>query len=128
MRKMIEKLMEKGIFVVYGDEVDTDETVILDPGDRRKICKSICCSFTFALTKEEVEKGIIKWNNKRPYFIARDDDGFCPHLDRESLQCKIWENRPARCRKYDCRKKTSVWIDWEKKIINPDIFKHLPKK
>jgi len=128
MRKMIEKLMEKGIFVVYGDESNEEKTVLFDPKGRKELCKAICCSFVFALTKKEVQKGIIKWNPKRPYFIARDDDGFCPHLDRESLLCKIWEDRPERCRKYDCRKDQNVWIDWKGKVLNKGVFKHLTKK
>lgn len=127
MKKMIERLMEKGIFVVYGDESDEEKTVLFDPECKKEVCKTVCCSFVFALTKKEVEKGIIKWNPKRPYFIARDNDGYCPHLDRESLLCKIWEDRPERCRKYDCRKDQNVWIDWEKKVLNKDVFKHLPE-
>lgn len=127
IKKMIERLMEKGIFVAYGDESGEEKTVLFDPGERKGLCKAICCSFVFALTKKEVEKGIIKWNPKRPYFIARDEDGYCPHLDRKSLLCKIWEDRPERCRKYDCRKDQNVWIDWKGKVVNKDVFKHLPK-
>jgi len=127
IKKMIERLMEKGFFVVYGDEADEEKTVLFDPGGRKELCKAICCSSVFALTKKEVEKGIIKWNPKRPYFIARDEDGYCPHLDRKSLLCKIWEDRPERCRKYDCRKDQNVWIDWKGNTINKDVFKHLPK-
>jgi len=127
IKKMIEKLMEKGIFVVYGDESDEEKTVLFDPCGRKELCKVVCCSFVFVLTKKEVEKGIIKWNPKRPYFIARDEDGYCPHLDRESLLCKIWDDRPERCRKYDCRKDQNVWIDWKGKVLNKDVFKHLAK-
>jgi Fe-S-cluster containining protein len=118
IKKMIEKLMEKQILVVYGDE-DNDE-------ERRKICRSICCSFTFALTKKDLEKGIVQWNQKKPYFIARDADGYCLHLDRKTLRCTIWEDRPERCRKYDCRNDKNVWIDWERKMINQNVFSHLP--
>jgi hypothetical protein len=127
MKEMIQKLMEKGIFVVYGDEEETAETVVIEKMGSREFCKSICCSFIFALTKKDVEKGIVKWNPKRPYFIARDEDGFCPHLDREKLTCTIWEDRPERCRNYDCRKDQNVWLNWENKILNKDVFEHLPK-
>jgi len=127
IKKMIEKLMEKKILVVYGDEDEKDETVVFDEGGRRELCRAICCSFIFALTKKDVENGVVKWNPKRPYFIAREEDGYCPHLDRETLMCKVWEDRPERCKNYDCRKDTNVWIDWEKKILSKDVFKHLPK-
>jgi Fe-S-cluster containining protein len=126
IKKMIEKLMEKQILVVYGDEDNTEEITIFGDEERRHICGSICCSFTFALTKRDVEEGFARWNPKRPYFIAREADGYCPHLDRKTLLCTIWEHRPERCRKYDCRNDNTVWIDWEKKIINQNIFGHLP--
>lgn len=128
MRKMLEKFMEYGIGAVYGDEDDKEETVVYDNCGRIGICRAICCSFIFALTKEEVKKGVVKWNPKRPYFIARDEDGYCPHLDRKTFLCEIYGHRPLRCKKYDCRNDSTVWIDWEKRIINEDAFKHLPKK
>jgi Fe-S-cluster containining protein len=128
IKKMLERLMELGVGAVYGDEDDTEETVLMNCEENKKICRGICCSFIFALTKEEANKETIKWNPKRPFFIARDEDGYCPHLDRESLNCKIWGKRPERCRKYDCRKDKNVWADQEKKILNKDVFKHLPKK
>lgn len=128
LKKILEKFMELGIGAVYGDEDDEEKPIVYDNEGSMGICKAICCSFTFALTKEEVKKGIIKWNPKRPYFIARDKDGYCPHLDRNTLLCEIYGDRPLRCKKYDCRNDPSVWIDWEKRIINADAFKHLPKK
>jgi hypothetical protein len=128
LKKIIEKLMESGSFFVYGDEDKTEETVSFHGCERKKTCKSICCSFIFALTKEEVKKGTIKWNQKRPYFIAREKDGFCPHLDRKHLRCSIYNDRPKRCRKYHCEKDPTVWRDWDKGILNPDVFNHLPKK
>ena len=129
LKKILEKFMELGIGAVYGDEDDEEEPIEYDHGGRIGVCRSICCSFIFALTKEEVKKGVIKWNPKRPYFIAREEkNGYCPHLDRKTLLCDIYGDRPLRCRKYDCRKDPSVWDDWEKRVINEDIFSHLPKK
>jgi Fe-S-cluster containining protein len=127
MKEWIERLMEKGIFVVYGDESDGGQLTEYEPEDNKEICKAVCCSFVFALTKKDVEKRIVRWNPKKPYFIARDADGYCSHLDRKTFMCSIWKDRPERCRNYDCRKDPNVWIDWEKEIINKDIFDHLPK-
>ena len=127
IKEWIERLMEKGLFVVYGDESDGEQLTVYEPEDNKEICKAVCCSFVFALTKKDVEKGIVRWNPKRPYFIAKDADGYCSHLDRKTLKCSIWEDRPERCRNYDCRKDPNVWIDWEKEIINKDVFHHLPE-
>jgi Fe-S-cluster containining protein len=126
IKKMLVRLMELGIGAVYGVEENENE-VMIDHKGRLPLCRAVCCSFTFALTKEEVQKGHIKWNPKRPYFIARDEDGFCVHLDRNTLTCCIWEERPQRCRQYDCRKDPDVWLNWEKRIVNPNYFDHLPK-
>ena len=128
IQKMFERLMELGLGAVYGDEDDTEETVLMNCEQRKESCRAVCCSFIFALTKEDTNKGKIKWNPKRPFFIARDEDGYCPHLDRESLKCKIWGDRPERCRKYVCRNDPNVWADQEEKVLNNDVFKHLPKK
>jgi hypothetical protein len=127
IKKMLERLIDLGIAVVYGDEPKDYNEVVFDEKECLDRCKAVCCSFTFALTKEEVTKGLIKWNKKKPYFIARDEDGYCPHLNRETLKCEIWNERPIRCRIYDCRNDKNVWIDWDNKVINPDIFKHLKK-
>lgn len=126
IRRMLERLMELGIGAVYGEEDDTEE-VLIDCEERKTSCRAICCSLVFALTKEEVQRGTIKWDPKKPYFLARDDDGYCSHLDRESLRCNIWEERPKNCRKYDCRKDPQVWTDWEGKVINVEAFKHLTR-
>jgi len=128
IRKMLERFMELGYGAVYGVEDETEEIIINYTDNIKAICRSVCCSFVFALTKKDVEKGIAKWNPKRPYFIQREEDGFCTHFNRETRFCTIWEDRPERCRYYDCRKDPNVWIDWEKKIINPEVFSHLTEK
>ncbi|RMD60263.1 MAG: YkgJ family cysteine cluster protein [Nitrospirae bacterium] len=107
---LMERMLEMGIFAVYGLE-DDEEEVLFNCSDYLYRCKAQCCTFHFALTKEEVKKGIIKYNKKRPFFIAREEDGYCPHLDRSTLKCKIWKDRPLRCRRYDCREDKDVWPD-----------------
>lgn len=107
-----EKAIEKKIFCIYGDE---DEDVPDSDWPCQKYlgqCKAKCCTFIFALTKDEVEAGHVQYNEERPFFIARSaDDGYCPHMDRETYACKVYENRPLRCRRYDCRDDSEVWPD-----------------
>jgi Fe-S-cluster containining protein len=128
IKKMLKRLMELGIGAVYGDEDTGEHAVEFDCAERLPICKAVCCSFTFAITKEEVQQNIIQWNPKLPYFIKRDEDGYCPHLNRETCSCNIWDDRGQRARKYDCRKDPNVWLDWDNMIINPRVFDHLPPK
>jgi hypothetical protein len=128
IKKMLKRLMELGIGAVYGDEDDSENAVAFSHGERLSVCRAVCCSFIFALTKEEVQKGLIRWDSQRPYFVHIDKDGYCHHLNRETFICTIWDERPQRCRKYDCRKDPNVWLDWDHRVINPRVFDHLRKK
>ena len=87
---------------VYGVEDETEPEVKVDCGTRIESCRAVCCTYAFALTQEEVGKGFVKYNTERPYYIARDADGYCPHLNRATFACSIHDRRPLRCRKYAC--------------------------
>jgi len=99
---LMQKMMELGICAVYGQEDDGVADAVVDCGSKLHSCKSKCCKLQFALTKEEVQKNLFQHNPSRPFFIARDRDGYCPHLDRSTLRCTVWAMRPLRCRRYDC--------------------------
>ena len=81
----------------------------------------------FALSRQDVEEGIIRWDFGRPYVIAHDADGYCIHLDRKSYRCKEYEHRPVPCRGFDCRdsEKWQMWQDYEKMIINTEVNKKI---
>ena len=83
------KTLEMGICVVYGDEDTNTPDAVVNCDKHLDKCKSICCSFHFALTKEEVHRGHIKHEIKRPFFIAHDIDKYCHHLNRYTLKCNI---------------------------------------
>lgn len=101
--RMLLRLMELGIGAVYGDEEEGEEAVPVDCGERLGQCRAVCCTLNFALTKREAEEGLIAHDPKRPFFIKRQEDGYCAHIDRGTLRCLLWPHRPARCRRYDCR-------------------------
>lgn len=79
--RMLEKMMEMGIGAVYGDEDEDAPDAVVACGRLVKHCQAKCCSFIFALTKDEVNSGLIEYN------------------------------RPLRCRRYDCRDDCEVWPD-----------------
>lgn len=107
---VMEKMLDWGMGAVYGDENEGVPDADVDCAARIPRCKAKCCTFIFALTKEEVAAGRIAYNTERPYFIARDPtDGYCPHMDRATCQCTVWEERPLRCRRYDCSDDPNVW-------------------
>ena len=87
---------------VYGLEDDSEADAFVDCASKISSCRARCCSSVFALTQEEVKKGFYQYNPDRPYYLAKDADGFCPYLNRATLLCTIHERRPLRCRKYTC--------------------------
>ena len=99
---LMQKMMEMGIGAVYGQEDEGVPDALVNCEANIQSCGAKCCKLQFALTKEEVQKKIYKHNPSRPFFIARDQDGYCPHLDRGTLRCAVWSHRPLRCRRYDC--------------------------
>ncbi|MDH4230728.1 MAG: YkgJ family cysteine cluster protein [Nitrospirota bacterium] len=99
---ILNKMMELGIGSIYGEEEEGVPDALVDCASRIRACRAACCTFTFALTKDEVKKGMVKHNPDKPFFIARNAEGYCTHLDISTLTCTIWEDRPLRCRRYDC--------------------------
>ena len=61
-------------------------------------------------------------------FIARGENGYCPHHDEKTRRCLIWDDRPLRCRRYDCRKESSFWEDADRGSVRPGTFDHLPER
>lgn len=123
--RLLESFLDKGMGVaMQEDERDKytfDETVEIDCENRVHLCKAACCRMSFALSQQDVEEGVVKWDLGRPYLIAQDADGYCRHLDRKASCCTIRDQRPLPCRGYDCRKDKRVWTDFEQMIINPDL-------
>ena len=96
-----------------GAEVDCQNHVHL--------CRAACCLIPLALSREDVQEGIVRWDLGQPYIIARDRDGYCVHLDRETYRCAVYAQRPIPCRGYDCRNDKRVWLDFEKKVLHPRV-------
>jgi Fe-S-cluster containining protein len=93
----------------------------VDCQNRVRLCKAACCRIPLALSREDVREGIVRWDLGQPYIIARDGDGYCVHLDRETYGCTIYAQRPIPCRGYDCREDKRIWLDFENKVVNPRI-------
>ena len=106
---IMEKMIDMGMAAVYGDEEDDVPEAKVHCDQCIPDCQARCCSLIFALTKDEVKAGMVQYNKTRPYFIAHEDDGYCAHHIRHSYHCSIWENRPLRCRRYDCRDDKNIW-------------------
>jgi Fe-S-cluster containining protein len=80
------------------------------------LCHARCCSLQVKLSEEDIAGGRLRWNLDEPYILRQNPDhGYCENLQPNG-GCGVYEDRPAACRAYDCRKDTRVWEDFEKKI------------
>ena len=55
----------------------------IDCENRLHLCQAACCKLPFALSKQDVEEGVVRWDFSAPYLIAHGPDGYCQHLDQE---------------------------------------------
>ena len=101
---------------------DVSAPVRIDCENRVALCHAACCKLHFALSREDVQEGTIRWDFGNPYVIAQGEDGWCVHLDRGSLSCGVYESRPRMCRTYDCSKDSRIWLDFDKRVVNPLIL------
>jgi len=124
-KELGQKLQEGGVGVILQDPAPNKYSLKngekVDCANRIHLCRAACCRLSFALSGQDVQEGIVRWNLGQPYMIAHDEDGYCAHLDRASLTCKIYEHQPVTCQTYHCRNDGRIWLDFEKMIINPDL-------
>lgn len=90
------------------------------------LCEGRCCSFSFALSTQDLDEGVIRFDYGKPYEIRqRSSDGYCVHNDPTTRTCEAFAQRPRTCRTYDCRNDKRVWIDYDKRIPAPRERAHL---
>ncbi|MBE2319624.1 YkgJ family cysteine cluster protein [Solirubrobacter sp. CPCC 204708] len=107
---------------------DTPEDLV-DPGlevdceARIPYCRGACCSFSFPLTVDEIERGgPLKWDLGRPYFNRQGSGGYCHKSHEETHFCTIYEERPSVCRKYSCVEDDRIWKDFDAMIPNTEFL------
>jgi Fe-S-cluster containining protein len=84
------------------------------------LCGARCCTLSFALSTEDLDEGVIRWDYGQPYLIRqRATDGYCVHNDPDRHGCTVHAHRPRVCRGYDCRNDQRIWIDYEQRIPAP---------
>jgi putative zinc- or iron-chelating protein len=128
-KRLVEKYLTKNMGVMLQDG-DQDKyafrsAVQIDCENRIHLCRAACCKLQFALSRQDVQEGVVKWDLEHPYMNARGKDGYCVHLKRGTCHCSIYANRPIPCRGYDCRQDKRIWQDFEKRIPSPDLDKLL---
>jgi len=123
--QLVEKFSERGMGVVYQkpeqDKYSFESVAKIDCENRIHLCRAACCKLPFALSKQDVEEGVVRWDFSRPYLIAHGPDGYCQHLDQEKKCCSSYAHRPIPCRGYDCSRDKRIWLDFENRVINQSI-------
>ena len=88
-------------------------------------CEACCCRLEVLLiTDTGVPDRYIdvdKWGGRR---MARLDDGWCAALDRNTMLCSIYEQRPRICRElemgeYECLTERAAWALGKRVKIEP---------
>jgi hypothetical protein len=123
--QLVEKFSDRGMGVVYQkpeqDKYSFEGGAKIDCENRLHLCQAACCKLPLALSKQDVEEGVVRWDFSRPYLIAHGPNGYCQHLDQEKKCCSVYTQRPVPCRGYDCRKDQRIWLDFENGVINPSV-------
>jgi Fe-S-cluster containining protein len=105
------ELIKNAHLSFYPDKYTIEDTSIIDCDARKHLCKQKCCTLIFALSEQDVREGVVQWDPNKPYNIKRNENHYCVHL--VGGQCSIYENRPAVCRRFDCRGDMRFWRDFE---------------
>lgn len=124
-KQLIDSYKKTGIGIKLHDQAWEDKykltnEVEIDCASRMHICKGACCGFIYCLSLQDIGEGI-RWNLSQPFKSLRGDNGYCTYLRENDMRCSIYEKRPLGCRLYDCRTDRRIWLDFDKKIINPNL-------
>jgi len=64
-------------------------------------CAAVCCRLTVVLLADDVVPAqFIAVQAQGPDQLLKLADGWCAALDRQSMRCSIYEQRPQTCRKF----------------------------
>lgn len=64
-------------------------------------CQACCCRLEVMLiTDTGVPERYVEYDPRGGMVMARLDDGWCAALNRDTLMCSIYHNRPLICREF----------------------------
>ena len=68
-------------------------------------CEASCCRLEAMLFNDtEVPDKFVEVDTRGERRMARLEDGWCSALDRNTMSCTIYENRPWICREFEMGK------------------------
>lgn len=105
-----------------GDKYACAAEIKVDCERRMPICHAACCRLHWALSRQDMAEGLVRWDLGDPFMNRREEsDGYCHHLDRDTGFCSIRENRPLVCRTYTCETDSRIWKDFAAMELQPDL-------
>jgi len=90
-------------------------------------CEACCCRLEVLLITDtgvpDRYTEVDKWGGRR---MARLDDGWCSALDRNTMLCSIYEQRPGICRELEmgedeCLTERAAWARGKRVKIAPTV-------
>ena len=87
----------------------------IDPRVSCDRCEAVCCRLTVVLMPEDrIDPRFTERDDHGMEVMARGDDGWCVALDRNTMLCGIYQQRPAICRSFAmggpyCRDERDKW-------------------
>jgi Fe-S-cluster containining protein len=88
----------------------------VDPSVHCNTCEAVCCRLTVYLMPDDAVPAWLSVHDEHGMEqMAKGDDGWCVALDRNSMRCTIYEQRPGVCRKFAmggpyCRDERDTWF------------------
>jgi Fe-S-cluster containining protein len=80
----------------------TSASLTKDSGITCDTCRACCCRLEVMLiTDTGVPEEFIDTDDWGSEVMLRLDDGWCAAVDRDTLMCTIYENRPWICREFE---------------------------
>lgn len=78
-------------------------------------CAAVCCRLTVLLMPgDRIDPRLVDIDERGLHRMAKDEDGWCVALDRNTMGCSIYQQRPSICRDFamggpHCRDERASW-------------------
>lgn len=88
----------------------------INPAVRCADCDAVCCRLTVVLLPgDSVPAWLTDSDEHGLEIMAKGDDGWCAALDRNTMRCTIYAQRPQVCREFamgggSCRDERMAWF------------------
>lgn len=73
----------------------------IDPSVSCSNCEAVCCRLTVVLNEsDQIPEHLVAHGENGIETMAHGADGWCIALDRTTMSCSIYAQRPAVCRRF----------------------------